>query len=186
MGSRSRRARDISQRDAMAHSREPRLPYSITARLISALGIPDQVLFSRGWQKYVQRMAVATMFSMRCVGAPEKVGYAAPLDVRMRGPRKDWAQDRAFGGAITDLPGYDRAALMRLWDAHQSAEPNNSWALWRSIGLNEWADLGKNVGFSSMPVDHIDHARRTGTNYAQFGSFWPDPIFERTAQGSCG
>jgi len=65
----------------------------------------------------------------------------------MRGPLKEWCNDRVFGGAITNLPGYDRTALTRLWDAHQSADANNSWALWRWISLNEWMDLGRNAGW---------------------------------------
>jgi asparagine synthase (glutamine-hydrolysing) len=136
-----------ADRNAMAHSREPRLPYLDYDLVDFCIGLPEQMLFSRGWQKYVQRMAARNYVPHEVRWRADKVGYAAPLDVWMRGPLKEWCNDRVFGGAITNLPGYDRTALTRLWDAHQSADANNSWALWRWISLNEWMDLGRNAGW---------------------------------------
>ena len=43
-----------------------------------------------------------------------KVGYAAPLDEWARGPLHDWMFERVFEGPITDVPGYDRAAITGL------------------------------------------------------------------------
>ena len=136
-----------ADRNAMAHSREPRLPYLDYDLVEFCIGLSDEVLFSRGWQKYIQRMAARNYVPDPVRWRADKVGYAAPLDVWMRGVLKDWAHDRVFAGAITDLPGYDRTELARLWDAHQSAEANHSWALWRWISLNEWLDVGDNAGW---------------------------------------
>jgi asparagine synthase (glutamine-hydrolysing) len=71
----------------------------------------------------------------------DKVGFAAPLDVWLRGPLRDWAYERVFSGDIVDVDGYDEARLRSLWDEHQAGHAEHSWALWRWISLNEWYAL---------------------------------------------
>ncbi len=68
----------------------------------------------------------------------DKVGYAAPLDVWLRGPLKEWGHEKLFYGPITELPDYERNGLKRLWDGHQAGTQESSWPLWRWISLNEW------------------------------------------------
>ena len=71
----------------------------------------------------------------------DKIGYAAPLDRWLRGALRTWARERLFSGSITDVPGYDRESLERLWAEHQAGAADHSWALWRWISLNEWFSL---------------------------------------------
>lgn len=140
-----------ADRNAMAFSREPRLPYLDYDLVDFCISMPDRVFFSRGWQKYIQRMAAKDYIPESVRWRADKVGYAAPLDIWIRGPMKQWAYDRIFSGAATEVVGYDREALTALWDAHQAGAANNSWALWRWISLNEWLTAGANGGWRRQP-----------------------------------
>jgi asparagine synthase (glutamine-hydrolysing) len=98
-------------------------------------------MVARGWQKYVLRRAVEGLVPREIQWRADKVGYAAPLDIWLRGRLRDWALERLFWGPITEMPSYDRGAVRDLWDSHQAGAAENSWALWRWISLNEWFAL---------------------------------------------
>jgi len=130
-----------ADRNGMAFSRETRFPFLDHDLVDWAIRLPDEALIAKGWQKYVLRRAVEGVVPRKIQWRADKVGYAAPLDIWLRGPLRAWAHDRLFAGPITDLPSYDAAAVRSLWDAHQSESAENSWALWRWISLNEWLGL---------------------------------------------
>lgn len=135
-----------ADRNAMAFSREGRLPYLDYDLVDFAISLPDRLLFSRGWQKYILRMAGGRYLPDAVTWRADKVGYAAPLDLWMRGPMKDWCYERAFEGPVTEVPGYDAAALRTAWEQHQ-AGANMSWPLWRWISLNEWMSIDRDAGW---------------------------------------
>jgi asparagine synthase (glutamine-hydrolysing) len=130
-----------ADRNAMAFSREPRLPFLDNELVEFCNRTSDDAFFRNGWQKYVFRRAVAPSLPRRVTWRADKVGYAAPLDLWMRRELKDWSHAHLFEGEIKHISGYDGAELRRLWDAHQAGEANHSWALWRWISLNEWVGL---------------------------------------------
>lgn len=129
-----------ADRNAMAFSRETRFPFLDHELVDWCVTLPDRAFIHNGWQKYVLRKATAGILPFEIRWRADKVGYAAPLDLWLRGPLRDWARERLFSGAILEVPGYDRAALDNLWRQHQEGE-NNSWSLWRWISLNEWFGL---------------------------------------------
>jgi asparagine synthase (glutamine-hydrolysing) len=130
-----------ADRNAMAFSREPRLPYLDNELVEFCNRTSDDGFFRNGWQKYVLRRAANSLLPHHVTWRADKVGYAAPLDLWMRDQLKEWAYDRLFNGRINQLPAYDRSEVETLGHAHQSGVANNSWALWRWISLNEWLGL---------------------------------------------
>jgi asparagine synthase (glutamine-hydrolysing) len=130
-----------ADRNGMAFSREPRLPYLDYDLVDFAISLPDTALIRNGWQKYVLRRAAEGVVPRSIQWRADKVGFAAPLDVWLRGPLRDWAYERVFSGDIVDVDGYDEARLRSLWDEHQAGHAEHSWALWRWISLNEWYAL---------------------------------------------
>lgn len=130
-----------ADRNAMAFSRETRFPYLDHDLVDWCVTLPDQAFVQDGWQKAILRRAGEGVVPPEIQWRADKLGYAAPLDVWLRGPLERWAHDRLFGGAISEVPGYDRANLERLWAEHQAGAAENSWALWRWISLNEWYAL---------------------------------------------
>ena len=116
-----------ADRNAMAFSREPRLPYLDNELVEFCNRTSDDAFFRNGWQKYALRRAVAGLLPRPVTWRADKVGYAAPLDVWMRKQLKEWAYGHLFNRTISEVPGYDGAELRRMWEAHQAGIANNSW-----------------------------------------------------------
>ena len=130
-----------ADRNSMAFSREGRLPYLDHTLVEWCMRVPDDLLLRHGWQKWPLRKAGDGLLPPAVQWRADKVGYAAPLDVWLRGPLKAWAHERIFAGALGDVTGFDPAALQTLWDDHQAGRAQNSWALWRWLSLGEWLAL---------------------------------------------
>ena len=130
-----------ADRNSMAFGRETRLPFLDYELADWCLRLPDEALIKDGWQKYIVRRAGEGLVPPEIQWRADKVGYAAPLDLWLRGELKEWARERLFGGPVTRLAQYDGAAIQKLWDVHQRAAGDVSWPLWRWISLNEWLAL---------------------------------------------
>lgn len=130
-----------ADRNSMAFSREVRLPY-LDHRLVEfCISLPDEYLIRAGWQKWVQRFSAKNYMPEPIRWRADKVGYAAPLDHWLRGELRSWAEERLFDPSLSNISGYVKVEIQGLWDAHQSGQANNSWALWRWISLFEWLEL---------------------------------------------
>ena len=81
----------------------------------------------------------------------DKIGFAAPFDVWMRGPLKSWCRERLFEGPVTRLKAYDRDKLSRMWNELQEGFVPRHWDLWRWIGLNEWLLLSEDGLWKTHP-----------------------------------
>jgi asparagine synthase (glutamine-hydrolysing) len=130
-----------ADRNAMAFSRETRFPFLDYELVDFATRLHDDVLVRDGWQKYVLRRSADGLLPRTVQWRADKVGYAAPLDVWLRGPLREWAEERLFSGPITDLEQYDAAAIRETWRRHQDHDGEHSWALWKWISTNEWLAL---------------------------------------------
>ena len=133
-----------ADRNAMAFSRETRFPFLDHTLVDWCIGLPDNAFVNDGWQKWILRAAGDGVLPPEIQWRADKVGYAAPLDVWMRGPLSEWSRERIFSGPIVDIEGYSRPELEQLWREHQEGTANHSWALWRWLSLNEWLTLGAN------------------------------------------
>jgi asparagine synthase (glutamine-hydrolysing) len=130
-----------ADRNSMAFGREMRLPFLDYELVDWCVRLPDEAFVKDGWQKYILRRAGQGVLPEEIQWRADKVGYAAPLDVWLRGELKDWARERLFVGPITSLEQYDRGRIEALWTKHQSGAEDVSWPLWRWISLNEWLEM---------------------------------------------
>ena len=130
-----------ADRNAMAFSREVRLPFLDYDLVDFCLRLPDRFLIRDGWQKWILRKAADRVVPPSISWRADKVGYAAPLDVWLRGPLRDWAQERLYSPRLATVEGYDRPVLQKLWREHEDGLANHSWAIWRWISLAEWFAL---------------------------------------------
>jgi asparagine synthase (glutamine-hydrolysing) len=146
-----------ADRNAMAFSRETRFPFLDHELVDWSIGLPNRALIHAGWQKYIVRRAADGLLPKPIAWRVDKVGYAAPLDVWLRGALLEWAHDALFAGPVRDVAGYDSAELRRLWAEHQEGRSEHSWALWRWISLGEWLRLQREgawkrgVGVAAAP-----------------------------------
>jgi asparagine synthase (glutamine-hydrolysing) len=138
-----------ADRNAMAFSRETRLPFLDYDLVEFVAGLPEQAIVGDGWQKLILRRAGEGLVPPQVLWRADKMGYAAPLDLWLRNGLRTWAHDRLFKGPVTQLDAYDLPALEHLWNEHQSGSADRSWALWRWISLNEWLCLLEDGAWST-------------------------------------
>jgi asparagine synthase (glutamine-hydrolysing) len=129
-----------ADRNAMAFSRETRFPFLDHELVDWCVTLPDRAFIHDGWQKHILRQATGDILPPQIRWRADKVGYAAPLDLWLRDPLREWARERLFGGRIVEVEGYERSSVEELWRRHLAGE-NHSWALWRWISLSEWFAL---------------------------------------------
>jgi len=127
-----------ADRNSMAFSREARLPYLDYDLVDFCISLPDHYYVRNGWQKWVLREAAGNTIPQKIRWRADKVGYAAPLDHWLRGELLEWGYERVMDNRLVGMPGYDIQSVRALWNAHQTGDVNNSWALWRWISLAEW------------------------------------------------
>jgi len=127
-----------ADRNAMAFSREGRLPFLDHELVDFCVSLPDDLYVRNGWQKWILRMAAGRTIPRSIRWRADKVGYAAPLDHWLRDSLHGWAHERIMDTALHSLPGYDGQKMATLWQEHQSGHCNHSWELWRWISLSEW------------------------------------------------
>lgn len=130
-----------ADRNAMAFSREGRLPYLDYDLVDFCIRLPDRYLVRNGWQKWVLREAAGDSIPPKIRWRADKVGYAAPLDLWLRDELRSWGHERVTDSRLIGIPGYDRRVLSTLWAEHQSGMANHSWSLWRWISLSEWLTI---------------------------------------------
>jgi asparagine synthase (glutamine-hydrolysing) len=130
-----------ADRSAMAFGRETRFPFLDYGLVDWCVSLPDRAFIHDGWQKVILRKASEGLVPPSIQWRADKVGYAAPLDVWLRGPLKAWAYQHLFSGPVAAVPGYDAGVLKDLWHRHQSGNEELSWPLWRWISLGEWFSL---------------------------------------------
>jgi asparagine synthase (glutamine-hydrolysing) len=63
-----------------------------------------------------------------------------------------WALERIMDSALHGVPGYDRKAVMTLWEEHQAGSSNHSWAIWRWISLSEWLNIFRAGWWRAGPI----------------------------------
>ncbi len=141
-----------ADRNAMAFSREPRLPYLDYDLVDFCLRLPDDYLIRNGWQKWILREAAGGCIPKSIKWRADKVGYAAPLDLWLRKELRSWGEERLLDTCLSKMPGYARAAMESLWNEHQ-AGANHSWELWRWISLAEWLELGRSGWWKAEACD---------------------------------
>jgi asparagine synthase (glutamine-hydrolysing) len=130
-----------ADRNAMAFGRETRFPFLDYDLVDWNLSLPDCAFVNKGWQKWILRRSAEGLLPRSIQWRADKVGYAAPLDVWLRGTLKEWAYERLFSSTIATIPGYAKSELEAMWKRHQQRHGNLSWPLWRWISLAEWLDL---------------------------------------------
>lgn len=130
-----------ADRNSMAFSREGRLPFLDYDLVDFCISLPDDYYIRNGWQKWILRQASGNTIPQNIRWRADKVGYAAPLDIWLRGELYDWGKERLMNKQLVEIPGYDLDTIRQLWVEHQSGEANHSWALWRWISLTEWLNI---------------------------------------------
>jgi asparagine synthase (glutamine-hydrolysing) len=118
-------------RASMARSLEVRAP--MLARGVLDLAFAISGIRKAGWRttKIPLRSLLRGRFPREIVDQPKK-GFGIPVSRWLRGAARDRVESSLA------RPSFERAAVRRLWNEHQSGRQNNRMALWALFIYEEW------------------------------------------------
>jgi asparagine synthase (glutamine-hydrolysing) len=67
-----------------------------------------------------------------------KTGFAIPIDVWLRGPLKEWAEDLLDESRLQKEGIFDPRPIRAAWSAHLSGHRNEQYRLWAILMFQAW------------------------------------------------
>lgn len=116
-------------RASMAHALEVRVPLLDHKLVEWASRLPPGLKRKGGEGKYLLKKAMEPYLSSDILYR-RKQGFAVPLADWFRGPLRTRLRDALQGESLSGSGLFDQAALMRLFDEHQSGARDRSAPLW--------------------------------------------------------
>jgi asparagine synthase (glutamine-hydrolysing) len=126
-------------RAAMAHSLETRIPL-LDHRVVALswqLATPLLATGGKGKQplrRILEKYVPASMFER------PKHGFAPPMDAWLRGPLREWAEERLSEKSLRELPMLNSGEVRNIWKAHISGRVNAAYVLWNVLMLTDWRE----------------------------------------------
>jgi asparagine synthase (glutamine-hydrolysing) len=129
----------VTDRNAMAHSIEARVPY-VDRRIVEfAFGLPDDYKIGDGRRKRILRLLAARYLPKAIVTRVDKIGFGAPIEQWMRADFRaelaSLSHRDVFG--CSDL--FDRSRLRSYIDDFASGRHRAASTVWRLYAVDTWA-----------------------------------------------
>lgn len=122
---------------SMASSLEVRVPFLDPQVFHAAWRIPVQTRLHHGQGKWVLRQLLYKYVPQELIDRP-KMGFAVPLDVWLRGPLRDWAEELLAPASLKQMPLVDAHQVQQLWQRHLKGPGHHAQQLWAVLQLLAW------------------------------------------------
>ena len=143
-------------RASMAHSLEVREPLMDHPLVEWMATLPSSIKIRNGEQKYLLKKAMEPFLPNEIMYRP-KMGFSIPLAQWFRGPLAGRVQSALLGSRLAATGWFDRDALKRIVDQHQSGARDHSTPIWTILMFDAFL---KNVVEGSDAGDDV-HPRTT-------------------------
>ncbi|HTX16605.1 MAG TPA: asparagine synthase (glutamine-hydrolyzing) [Candidatus Baltobacteraceae bacterium] len=128
-----------ADRNSMAFSREVRLPF-LDHRIVEyAFGIPATQTIDGATTKVILRNATRGILPEEIRNRRDKLGFAPPESIWLRGPLHAWAEEVLSSTQFRQREWVDTRALDRVSARFKAGEAALHTIIWRWLSLEVWA-----------------------------------------------
>jgi asparagine synthase (glutamine-hydrolysing) len=124
-------------RAAMGVSLEGRIPLLDQHLIEFAWTIPTSMKVKAGQGKWLMRQALYRHVPPKLIDRPKR-GFGIPLDVWLRGPLRDWADDLLSESRLNREGFFHPAPIRQKWQEHLSGTRNWHFYLWDILMFQAW------------------------------------------------
>jgi asparagine synthase (glutamine-hydrolysing) len=124
-------------RAAMSVSLETRVPFLDHRVIEFAARLPMNMKIRNGRGKWILRQLLSRYVPESLFERP-KMGFSVPLDIWLRGPLRDWANDYLSEDALNAHGLFYSEPIRLAWKEHLSGDRNWQYQLWNILMFQSW------------------------------------------------
>jgi asparagine synthase (glutamine-hydrolysing) len=136
-------------RASMAVSLEARVPLLDHRVVEFAWRLPLKFKLRRGKTKWALRQVLYRHVPAELVERP-KMGFVMPVDLWLRGPLRDWAEDLLSGENLGRHGFFSIEPIREKWQEHVSGSRNWQYLLWPVLMFQAWIAQTRSISSSQL------------------------------------
>lgn len=130
-------------RAAMGVSLESRVPFLDHRVVEFAWRIPQSMKLRGGVGKWILREVLYRHVPKELMERP-KMGFGVPIDVWLRGPLREWAEELLDESRLRREGFFNAAPIRKKWAEHLSGKRNWQYHLWDVLMFQSWLEAQNN------------------------------------------